>query len=238
MHEKVIPILFDQSQWPELRAAADSWRLPYWDWAARKPDWHDPNGKYGPNVPYIVTQPKVEVRSRTGTVIADNPMWKYSLFQKPNASVTFGDLGIPYNLEGEPVSCAVLRLWVHTDPPQFDASKATVRQPRVDNRNDPNYVADWVQGNEQNYDPITANLRGHPWQWANTLPEAVYRLMLQNYLPTYNSFASTWAGEGPLSAYASLEGIHNNIHVWVGGSGHMTHVPVAAFDPIFWLHHK
>ncbi|KXJ86569.1 hypothetical protein Micbo1qcDRAFT_208983 [Microdochium bolleyi] len=46
----------------------------------------------------------------------------------------------------------------------------------------------------------------------------------------------------------SLEGLHNDYHVFVGGfvgkrndrtsnSGHMTCVPVAAFDPVFWIHH-
>lgn len=42
----------------------------------------------------------------------------------------------------------------------------------------------------------------------------------------------------------SLEGLHNNYHVYVGGfsgndsnTGHMSCVPVAAFDPVFWIHH-
>ncbi len=35
-----------------------------------------------------------------------------------------------------------------------------------------------------------------------------------------------------------LEELHNNVHVWVGGSkGHMSDIPFAAFDPIFWAHH-
>lgn len=33
----------------------------------------------------------------------------------------------------------------------------------------------------------------------------------------------------------SLEQVHNDVHVWVGGS--MTVVPTAAYDPIFWSHH-
>jgi tyrosinase len=32
-----------------------------------------------------------------------------------------------------------------------------------------------------------------------------------------------------------LEQLHNNVHVWVGG--HMSEIPFAAFDPIFWAHH-
>jgi tyrosinase len=33
----------------------------------------------------------------------------------------------------------------------------------------------------------------------------------------------------------ALEGLHDRLHVWVGG--HMGLIPFAAFDPIFWAHH-
>jgi len=32
-----------------------------------------------------------------------------------------------------------------------------------------------------------------------------------------------------------VEGFHDNVHVWVGGT--MSEIPVAAFDPVFWAHH-
>jgi tyrosinase len=32
-----------------------------------------------------------------------------------------------------------------------------------------------------------------------------------------------------------LEGIHNGVHVWVGGA--MSAVPISAYDPVFWAHH-
>lgn len=64
----------------------------------------------------------------------------------------------------------------------------------------------------------------------------------------YRNFASTGARtkrvvengkpvvkiDGPSG---SLENFHNNYHVTLGGQGHMSRVPVAAFDPVFWLHH-
>ncbi|KAK3349522.1 common central domain of tyrosinase-domain-containing protein [Lasiosphaeria hispida] len=41
--------------------------------------------------------------------------------------------------------------------------------------------------------------------------------------------------------YLNLEFIQNNVHNWAGGfggsMGHMTEVPVAGFDPIFFMHH-
>jgi tyrosinase len=42
--------------------------------------------------------------------------------------------------------------------------------------------------------------------------------------------------DGP--GFGSFEDIHNTIHRLVGGNaGHMSNVAIAAFDPIFWLHH-
>ena len=35
----------------------------------------------------------------------------------------------------------------------------------------------------------------------------------------------------------SLEAVHDTVHVTVGSGGHMSEIPYAAFDPIFWLHH-
>ncbi|KAF9775275.1 hypothetical protein IL306_006642 [Fusarium sp. DS 682] len=54
---------------------------------------------------------------------------------------------------------------------------------------------------------------------------------------------STTSGQG----FGSIEDIHNALHTLVGGqgrdafnrrrTGHMSRVPISAFDPIFWLHH-
>jgi tyrosinase len=38
-------------------------------------------------------------------------------------------------------------------------------------------------------------------------------------------------------ASGSLEGIHGAYHGLIGGTGHMGAVAVAAFDPVFWIHH-
>ncbi|KAF5719509.1 tyrosinase precursor [Fusarium globosum] len=54
---------------------------------------------------------------------------------------------------------------------------------------------------------------------------------------------SKTSGQG----FGSIEDIHNALHTLVGGqgrdalrrprTGHMSRVPISAFDPIFWLHH-
>ncbi|KAK1999196.1 Di-copper centre-containing protein [Colletotrichum falcatum] len=44
-------------------------------------------------------------------------------------------------------------------------------------------------------------------------------------------------GQPDFTEWGSLEDIHNAIHNYTGGGGHMSDPAVAAFDPIFWLHH-
>lgn len=59
--------------------------------------------------------------------------------------------------------------------------------------------------------------------------------------PNYSDFAAfsnhQWQENEP-GTFASLEDIHNSIHVAVGGDGgHMSELDYSAFDPVFWLHH-
>ena len=79
---------------------------------------------------------------------------------------------------------------------------------------------------------------------ALTIADAVYRLFTHDWFMKYEAFATTHyykiTKDPEVTHYLSLEGIHNMIHNWTGGvtlEGHMSEVPVAAFDPIFWLHH-
>ncbi|TFK38852.1 tyrosinase [Crucibulum laeve] len=53
---------------------------------------------------------------------------------------------------------------------------------------------------------------------------------------TWPAFSNHTVGDGG-STSNSLEAVHDNIHVYVGGNGHMSDPSVAAFDPIFFLHH-
>ncbi|KAI9804942.1 MAG: hypothetical protein M1833_006245 [Piccolia ochrophora] len=58
---------------------------------------------------------------------------------------------------------------------------------------------------------------------------------------TYNEFSNTGWRRGSGNPTSSVESWHDNLHGLVGsgqgGSGHMALQPVAAFDPIFWMHH-
>lgn len=73
-----------------------------------------------------------------------------------------------------------------------------------------------------------------------SLQDQVYTLMeCDDYLHFSND-----ASGSTEKCSNSLEGIHNTIHTTTGGpgangvsGGHMTYLPLAAFDAVFWLHH-
>ena len=53
----------------------------------------------------------------------------------------------------------------------------------------------------------------------------------------YAPFSNTAHSDDRDGQYNSLENIHNGIHTFVGGGGHMGDIQYSAFDPLFWLHH-
>lgn len=70
---------------------------------------------------------------------------------------------------------------------------------------------------------------------AQAIHDATYQLIADqsNYAP----FSNTGYTDGRGGSYNSLENMHNAIHSLVGNGGHMSLIPYAGFDPIFWLHH-
>ncbi len=55
----------------------------------------------------------------------------------------------------------------------------------------------------------------------------------------FDAFSNNqWRGaDQSHGSFGSLEDMHNEIHDKTGGAGHMAALEVAAFDPLFWLHH-
>lgn len=54
-------------------------------------------------------------------------------------------------------------------------------------------------------------------------------------LPSVAEVTATLAIRDFAGFSEQLEGLHDRVHMWVGG--HMGQIPYAAFDPIFWAHH-
>lgn len=71
---------------------------------------------------------------------------------------------------------------------------------------------------------------------------------LTDWYDTYQKFSNNGAKvtkpDGTVEPHSGLEQLHGGYHITIGGysqartlGGHMSRVPVAAFDPVFWLHH-
>ncbi|KAH7013796.1 hypothetical protein EDB80DRAFT_749421 [Ilyonectria destructans] len=166
-------------------AAAEKWRLPYWDWARKQTYTQD--FAY----PEVLTQ-------GTATGVS-----RYGIFVNNEKTAFRGLDGI-------------------NNPWTANSYLSSVNL---------------LQSND-----LTVRMKHNP----GNLADSVNRMFSPEYNSTWGQFASTkWRKEGHTNTtgYMSLEYIHNNVHNLTGGSafktgvGHMSDVPVAAFDPIFWLHH-
>jgi len=95
------------------------------------------------------------------------------------------------------------------------------------------------------------------WDWTHAAEQA-FPTWLQNFTPTVVApcetvtvvrspgtpqdlqsivagIPSVMQSTNFVDFWTGLEGIHNGVHVWVGGS--MGSIPTAPADPIFWMHH-
>ncbi|MCJ1352324.1 MAG: hypothetical protein MMC33_002308 [Icmadophila ericetorum] len=211
MTQQIIPKYVDDSNRDQWTNAAQTWRLPYWDWAMKKPDQSTGSASY--NIPQIFQNAQIRITIPSGPMTVDNPVYKFTM---PNQQ-TMGSAGIT-NIGGIP----------------FDTCIGTSKWPLT--TDDDSFVRG-VQNNDQ----IATALTQHQWDsiyTTETLGDAVYRLFSQDYFSNYDAFACTkYVPQQTPQEYMSVEGIHNDIHVWSGGSGQMAVVPVAAFDPLFWAHH-
>ncbi|KAH6849645.1 tyrosinase [Chaetomium sp. MPI-CAGE-AT-0009] len=197
-----------------LRAAANSWRLPFWDWAKN------------PEIPKLVRPARFRIPLIKKEI--DNPLYK---FKMPNGR-KMGDYGV-----------GLLKSVEFDKPIQYGECVATSRCPTQKERDDTQ--GRWKEG-VVHHDTADNFFASHTsiteFDYGKTA-EMVYRLL--TYPLDFKSFATTARDATEISASESsvmldmnIEFIHNNIHYWVGGDGgHMSQIPVATFDPIFWFHH-
>lgn len=218
----------DTATQKELIQAADAWRFPYWDWAAHS------------TVPLLAKTPEIEVQTKFGTSKIKNPLYQYVL---PKGK-TFGTMGpddnqtyVVTSADGSPVSTFPKMYQIPLIyAAQWELGMATGRCQPSFSENATEFQTGIVD-NEQ----VFKNIEGHGWYagtYTGSVKDAVYRLL--TYKVDYETFATTKLNNnnpGPTD-YLNCEFIHNNIHNWIGGDGgQMGDVPVAGFDPIFFLHH-
>ncbi|RVD85525.1 uncharacterized protein DFL_003846 [Arthrobotrys flagrans] len=201
----------DQELRNRYQAAAQTFRIPYWDTAQLK----ERGGRRSLNVPYLCTLPTVQVFTPTsaGDTVRpfetiDNPLYSYK-FVTTQGITSFQDQDGNFF-------------------PFANATKTSRYPPEYNSRN-PTASSQWANGVVDN-DSITEALRN-----LSSLGEDVYRSFTTS---NYVWYSSTQQSNPPApNSYQSLESIHNEIHGITGGGGHMSWNTVSSFDPIFWLHH-
>ncbi|KAJ5404736.1 hypothetical protein N7465_006020 [Penicillium sp. CMV-2018d] len=232
MVDKLIPSIKDAAAKPAWASAAQRWRLPFWDWAIPQSD----TGEFG--VPGIVNSQKLKIRELGGKTIetVENPLYKY--INKVN--------GKEVSMDDPTMQAQRLK---YNQSKQYNDCIGTSRYAN------PNDKESWAAGSVDNAKvrDALAHPIGTNWEPGKSIADNVYRILTDGYFTAYKPFSSTHycdyrknveKDKPPLTPceYLSLEMIHNNIHNWTGGAtqnaqGHMSDVPVAAFDPIFFLHH-
>ncbi|KAF4626245.1 hypothetical protein G7Y89_g11919 [Cudoniella acicularis] len=215
MVDEVIPELrLDQEGADKFLNAAKKWRLPFWDWAKN------------PKMPDLLCWPTIKIGLIRKTI--DNPLYK---FKMPKGK-KMGAYGV-----------GTLKSPEYDDSFEYGECIATSRCP-TEARREPT-SKEWREG-FADHNKVNELLNKHKsiteFDYGETA-EMVYRLL--TYPLDFVSFATTARDATASSASKSkvtndinIEFIHNNIHYWVGGDGgHMSQIPVATFDPVFWLHH-
>ncbi|KAK4117115.1 Di-copper centre-containing protein [Canariomyces notabilis] len=219
-----------ESKREQWKSAAGTWRFPYWDWAQKKtrPDKADPQkDTLVYDIPLIAKKSQIQVIDYKKADIAyvvtiDNPMYRFNMPGKAQ----MGSFGI-------------------NDVRHINAENRLFTVPKTDVSSSSPSAAAHPAGRDSN---PRRDQSPHPWYNHNAdgvpLAEMVYRLYEPDYMTSFAQFATTRVPKGEKrdpKAYLNLEFLHNNIHNWTGGfgtfMGHMTEVPVAGFDPIFFMHH-
>ncbi|KAL4924110.1 tyrosinase [Aspergillus undulatus] len=210
MIDEIIP-QYPESDRPSLREAADTWRLPYWDWAIN------------PRVPWLAADAELQVSLAGKLETLQNPLYQ---FRMPNGKQMEAHGVGDVKAMGEDTIYSYGKCIATSRCPTEEQSKPDSR--------------DWIQGivNNQGVEKYLTLHSAVDGKNYGAAAELVYRLL--TYPLDYQEFATTAVGENEpkVSADVNIEFIHNNVHWWAGGDGgHMSQIPVATFDPIFWLHH-
>ncbi|KAK6541879.1 hypothetical protein TWF694_007656 [Orbilia ellipsospora] len=219
LHEIMIDDIIGNETFPESKkaewtAAANKWRLPYWDYA------HNPRIAKIAEKKYINILDQNKEDDEPTKVL--NPMWSYRLFDKDGKPITMGKLG-EYSIEDGYQNCHGTSR--HVIPGSKDWGEGFSNS---------SGVTDLI-ANPRALNPTKGGL---------TIENFVGRLLARDYFKSWRPFASTrYVETGEGQEWLSLEQIHNYIHGATAGSfesktnGHMGNPTVSAFDPIFWIHH-
>ncbi|KAF7556599.1 hypothetical protein G7Z17_g1343 [Cylindrodendrum hubeiense] len=200
-------------------AAAKAFRMPFWDWA-RSDLPVFPDEATDSNVVRVVMpetlrkEDEGRKKEADGSVEIPNPLYSYK-FQE--------GVGKDFKIEG-----------LQTTTRYHSAGVSTEQSPEQQKE----AILDEIT-------PFTREVSRDLGVERNLRERVVY--LIQSYEMFDQVSHNKWDPKNNGRGFGSIEDIHNAVHGLVGGfgsdrqnrsrTGHMSRVPISAFDPIFWLHH-
>ncbi|KAJ4248373.1 hypothetical protein NW762_012703 [Fusarium torreyae] len=213
-------------------AAAKKFRLPYWDYYRPRDyevtipgvvDGPTTTSPYDYHAPQIFTMPEVMVKRLPDNKLVNmsNPFFQYAFESDDREKIEWEISGLDMSLN--------------------DAKDWTIRHGGSD------------QASTESLNKVLNKIREDEMRCSLVMIE-------DGAYSNFRAFSSTGVYVGQKFKYpdfqevldkntGSIEDLHNDYHVFIGGfegkrfddkkirTGHMSCVPVAAFDPIFWIHH-
>ncbi|KAI3322315.1 common central domain of tyrosinase-domain-containing protein [Xylariaceae sp. AK1471] len=217
--------------------AAESFRMPYWDWALPDVPAFPSEATSSKTVQVIMPESLrkeyTDLKKAGETVEIPNPLYAF----KFGADVV-SDLKLSIK-DGQSVPDGLKKHHTTTRYLMEGSSKPSELSPEEQQKLLLSSITPYSQEINQQL-PVEGNLRERVLYLLQAYQKFSYVSHNQwdpKRVPDTNSARPKVDGLG----FGSIEDIHNTLHVLTGGwgnyDGHMSHVPIAAFDPIFWLHH-
>jgi tyrosinase len=201
---------YPNSRHEAFQKAADSFRIPYWDWAIKPQD-----GEHVFPIQFTGS-PSIEVDGPIGKQNISNPLYSYTF--KPLDPSIFEEY--PVCLPGKDTKSSSKSL---TTDVQFMYWNETKRRPIPLQGVNATSNNSWVTQSFDNHLPV--------------LQQRLYNLF-SNY-GNYSTWSNEgWINDQNNGSADSIESLHDIVHLTTGGNfGHMAIIAYSAFDPVFFLHH-
>ncbi|OBS26116.1 hypothetical protein FPOA_00059 [Fusarium poae] len=197
-------------------AAAQQFRLPYWDYfrprgskvtfpGVTNPKHGTTTAPYDWSAPQIFTLPEVMVRRLPDNKLVPmpNPFFQYQFNSEQFQYLT---------REGYPATLANIKKTIRYGGSDEAATEAMNIQ-------------------------LNSVREGRVGICLSLIEDQVYRNFRMFSTNAVDNNTEEQPAEKLEQPSGSIEDLHNNYHGTIGGEGHMSKIKTAAFDPIFWIHH-
>ncbi|KAF8453107.1 hypothetical protein BGX38DRAFT_1179177 [Terfezia claveryi] len=207
--EYLLSNVTDSGELNKWKTAAETWRLPYWDFALRRPNNHV-NGKDHCSLPDFALKNVFQSSAPEASTLSNNqnPWYAYDFPE--------GQSGLP-NMPGIPMSIQT----------------RTVRHAPAYNPNSPANVQAWRTGTSD-INSLKSFFRTETINWRPNLID----LMINNHSYEGFTVGEGTSGDTANHNLNAVHGsVHVNTGGYRTKGGNMAIVPAAGFDPIFFLWH-